>query len=405
MRFRYQALGADGKVHQGILDAESLALALEVLRRQGVVPFLAEPASEKQSAAILRFGKSSSETSLAWRAQFIQQCATLLGAGIPLDRTLTILESQAPDNRRKGLLNHIRDAVSSGQTLSNALASREVGFQPDEIGLIKAGEQTGSLVSVLEDLSRALERRLELKGKIISTLIYPAFLLALAPLSLAIIAIILVPSLEPLFESSHAEMPLVLRLLSGVSTELRERGLLWLAAILLAILTAAMALRRDGTAAMLQRLVLRLPVTRTIGRNVEAARICRSLAALLKGGAALQSAMSAVADIAMTAESRAQIIAARDGVVSGKRLAQAMTAITALKPESIQMIAIGEETNRLEPLLSHIADAEQKAGERYVERLMTIATPLLTILVGGMVGGVVMSIMSAILSLNDMAVR
>ncbi len=405
MRIRYQALGADGKVQQGFLDAESLALALELLRRQGVVPFLAEPATEKQSAAILRFGKSSSKTSLAWRAQFIQQCATLLGAGIPLDRTLTILESQAPDSRKKGLLDHIRAAVSSGRTLSNALSLREAGFQPDEIGLVKAGEQTGSIVPVLEDLSRVLEGRMELKGKIISTLIYPAFLLALAPLSLAIIVIILVPSLEPLFESSRAEMPLVLRLLSGVSTELRERGLLWLTATLLAVVAATLALRRDGAAALLHRLVLRLPVARTIGRNVEASRICRSLAALLKGGASLQSAMDAVADIAMTAESRAEIIAARDAVVSGKRLAQAMTMITALKPEAIQMIAIGEETNRLEPLLSHIADAEQKSGERYIERLMTIATPLLTILVGGMVGGVVMSIMSAILSLNDMAVR
>ena len=115
--------------------------------------------------------------------------------------------------------------------------------------------------------------------------------------------------------------------------------------------------------------------------------------------------MSAVAEIAMTVESRDQIIAARDAVVGGKRLAEAMTMIKSLKPQSIQMIAIGEETNRLEPLLSYIADAEQKTGERSIERLMTIATPLLTILVGGMVGGVVMSIMSAILSLNDMAVR
>lgn len=405
MRFRYQALAKDGGVQEGILDAESLPSALEILRRQGMVPFLAEPAQENRDSGLLSFGSSFPKTNLVWRSQFIQQCATLLGAGIPLDRSLTILESQASDKRIKSVLNRIREAVSSGQSLSTALSSREAGFQPDEIGLVKAGEQTGSLGPVLEDLGRALERRQELKSKIVSTLIYPAFLLALAPLSLGIIAIVLVPSLEPLFASSRAEMPLVLRLLAGVSTELRQRSLLWFAAAILVILLTILASRRDNTKAFLQHLFLRLPIAGTIGRTVEAARICRSLAALLKGGASLQLAMSAVADIAMTIESRDQILAARDAVVSGERLAQAMAVIKSLKPQSIQMIAIGEETNRLEPLLSYIADAEQKAGERSIERLMTIATPLLTIVVGGMVGGVVMSIMSAILSLNDMAVR
>ena len=405
MRIRYQGLGNDGKVTQGVLDAESLPLALELLRRQGVVPFLAEPAREDIGRAFWRFDRHTKRASLGLRAQFVQQCATLMSAGIPLDRTLGLLQSQAPKGRHKDLLSQVRESVTSGQSLSMALSAGGTGFQPDEIGLVRAGEQTGSLVPVLEDLGRALEQRLELQGKIVSTLIYPAFLLALAPLSLAIIAIVLVPSLEPLFEGSRAEMPLVLHLLSGVSRELRERAPLWLAAALVFCLTVALILRKDAARHALQRLALKLPIARTIAQHTEAARICSTLAALLKGGASLQTAMSAVAEIAITADGRRQITAARDAVVSGRRLAEAMTTITSLKPDTIQMIAIGEETNRLDTLLGHIAKTEQKAGERYIERLMTIATPLLTILVGAMVGGVVMSIMSAILSLNDMAVR
>ena len=219
------------KVTQGVLDAESLPLALEQLRRQGVTPFLAEPAGDGQTGRFLGFGGSLAKTSLAWRAQFIQVARHCLP---PAFRST----GHSPSSNRK---HHpaIKAATEqhprcrhAGQPLSAGLASRETGFQPDEIGLVKAGEQTGSLVPVLEDLGRALERRQELKGKIISTLIYPAFLLALAPLSLAIIAIILVPSLEPLFENSRAAMPLVLRFLSVVSRELRERALLWLAAAL-----------------------------------------------------------------------------------------------------------------------------------------------------------------------------
>ena len=405
MRIRYQGLGNDGKVTQGVLDAESLPLALELLRRQGVVPFLAEPASDVSGRTFWHFDINTKRASLGLRAQFVRQCATLMSAGIPLDRTLGLLQSQAPKGRHKDLLSQVRESVTSGQSLSMALSAGGTGFQPDEIGLVRAGEQTGSLVPVLEDLGRALEQRLELQGKIVSTLIYPAFLLALAPLSLAIIAIVLVPSLEPLFEGSRAEMPLVLHLLSGVSRELRERAPLWLAAALVFCLTVALILRKDAARHALQRLALKLPIARTIAQHTEAARICSTLAALLKGGASLQTAMSAVAEIAITADGRRQITAARDAVVSGRRLAEAMTTIKSLKPDTIQMIAIGEETNRLDALLGHIAKTEQKAGERYIERLMTIATPLLTILVGAMVGGVVMSIMSAILSLNDMAVR
>ncbi len=167
----------------GILDAETLPLALDALRRQGVIPFVAQPADSKRAGGWLRLGQASKGTSLAWRAQFIQQCATLLAAGIPLDRTLGIIESQAPAGHRKRLLGNIRDAVNAGQSLSAALAIGEAGFQPDETGLVKAGEQTGSLVPVLVDLGAALERRQELRGRIISTLIYPAFLLGLAPLS------------------------------------------------------------------------------------------------------------------------------------------------------------------------------------------------------------------------------
>ena len=405
MRIRYQGLGNDGKMTQGVLDAESLPLALELLRRQGVVPFLAEPDRVDSGRTFWRFDNNIKRTNLAWRAQFVRQCATLMSAGIPLNRSLTLLQSQAPKDRYKELLSQFRESVTSGQSLSTALSADGTGFQPDEIGLVRAGEQTGSLVPVLEDLGRTLEQRLELQGKIISTLIYPAFLLALAPLSLAIIAIVLVPSLEPLFESSRAEMPLVLQLLSGVSRELRERTPLWIAAVLIFGLAVTLILRRDSARNVLQRLFLKLPIVRTIAQHTEAARICRTLAALLKGGASLQTAMAAVAEIAITADGRRQITAARDAVVSGRRLADAMTTIASLRPDTVQMIAIGEETNRLDTLLGHIATTEQKAGERYIERLMTIATPLLTIVVGAMVGGVVMSIMSAILSLNDLAVQ
>jgi general secretion pathway protein F len=403
LRVAYQALSPDGQITKGILEADSISSAVEALQRQGLTPFKAEPASEQKGTRLFTLG--GKRPRLEWRTQFVRQAATLLSSGIPLDRTLALLESQSKEKVSKERLKRLKEAVVGGHALSAGLELARAGFQPDEVGLIKAGEQTGSLVPVLDDLAASLERRLELKGKMASAFVYPAFLLVLAPVSLGIIAMVLVPSLEPLFEASHADMPAILAILSVVSAELRNHGLLWLGLMLLLALAGAVLLRQITVQNELQSLATRLPVIRTIVRQLGASRICRSLGALLKGGASLQSAMTAVAEVTSTPASKAEVLKARDAVVSGKKLEAAMSVIKVITPETLQMIAIGEEANRLEVMLKHIADAEQKSAERYIDRLMTIATPLLTVLVGGMVGGVVMSIMGAILSLNDMAVQ
>ena len=159
------------------------------------------------------------------------------------------------------------------------------------------------------------------------------------------------------------------------------------------------------TYAKAQYLIGKLPMIRIISKRSEASRICRTLGSLLKSGAALQMALSAVSEIISARNSQDRLRAARDAVSGGEKLATALKIVPSLDSYALQMIAIGEETNKLDAMLLYVAETEEKALSSYIDRLMTLLTPILTVVMGLFVGGIVMSIMRAILSVNELVAR
>ena len=335
----------------------------------------------------------------------IRQLATLLAAGITLDRALRILATQSSGQRERSVIEQMLEKVSAGQSLSAALGTTTGQFKADEIGLIRAGEQSGSLVSVLEELSTLLERRLQLRGKLASALIYPAFLLALAPISLIIIATVLVPNIAPLFENSDAVMPFALRAMIWASEEFHAHGIIWLLAIVATFAAIYLVFQNQTMRARAQYLIGKLPMIRVIRKRTEASRICRTLGSLLRSGAALQTALTAVSEVTSAKIHQERLHAVRDAVSRGEKLGSALKTIPSLDSSALQMIAIGEETNKLDTMLLYVADTEEKALSNYIDRLMTLLTPILTVAMGLFVGGIVMSIMRAILSVNELVAR
>lgn len=403
--YHFEAFAPSGQTIGGVIEADSLPNALSLLRQKGVSPFRVEPATSASKRSPSRFLSSWGGPGLEWRARLIRQLATLLAAGITLDRALRILVSQSTGRMERNVIDKVLDKVSAGQTLSAALNTTTGQFKADEIGLIKAGEQSGSLVPVLEELSTLLERRLQLHGKLASALIYPAFLLALAPISLIIIATVLVPNIAPLFENSDAVMPFALRAMIWASKEFHTHGIIWLLSVIGAFVAIYLLLRNQTTYAKAQYLIGKLPMIRIISKRSEASRICRTLGSLLKSGAALQMALSAVSEIISARNSQDRLRAARDAVSGGEKLATALKIVPSLDSYALQMIAIGEETNKLDAMLLYVAETEEKALSSYIDRLMTLLTPILTVVMGLFVGGIVMSIMRAILSVNELVAR
>jgi general secretion pathway protein F len=403
--FHFEAIAATGQTIEGVIEADSLPSALSLLRQRGVNPYRAEPASSALQQKPNPRGSAFQSLGLEWRARTIRQIATLLAAGITLDRALKILGSQAKKSPEKTFVDGVLDKVSSGQSFSTSVANMSSQFKADEIGLIRAGEQSGSLVTVLEELATLLERRLQLRGRLASALIYPAFLLALAPISLIIIATILVPNIAPLFENSEATVPFALRAMIWVSEGFRVHGAIWLLGLFGLLLATYFAFRNRAMRSRLRVLLNVLPMARVITKRSDASRICRTLGSLLRSGAPLQTALSAVTDVTTDKFTRDRLGSAKDAVSGGEKLAKALGTVPALDSTALQMIAIGEETNKLDTMLLFVADTEEKALANYIDRLMTLLTPLLTVAMGLFVGGIVMSIMRAILSVNELAAR
>ena len=399
-QFRFEAFSNTGVITKGAVEANSIAAAITLLAQRNLRPYLVEPDTQTKQTTWFKF--SFGKLGLEWRAQFVRQLATLLAAGITLDRSLHLMLQQAARKTERAAIEIIAMSVASGHSFSAAISKMDNLFMPDEIGLIKAGEQTGSPVAVLEELASLLERRIELRGKLASAMVYPAFLLALAPVSLIIIATVLVPNLAPLFENSGAAMPLALSAMIWFSREFQERGLLWLALLaLLGILISWLA-RLETMATLWSKYSLKLPFVGVLKRKTESARICRTLGSLIRSGSPLQIALQAVVEATPSRPTQVKLQKVRDLVVAGAKLGDALQAISSIGKSSLQMVAIGEETNKLDAMLLYVAAGEERAVSHYIDRVMTLLTPLLTIVLGLFVGGIVMSIMQAILSVNEL---
>ncbi len=398
--YHYEAVSNSGAITKGAIEAASMANAIALLAQKNLRPYLVEPESIAPFSASLK--PSFRRPGLEWRAKFVRQLSTLLAAGITLDRSLHLIGQQAWRKSEKLAIETISEAVTNGQSLSTAILKSDSLFKSDEIGLIKAGEQTGSIVPVLEELASLMERRIELRGKLASALVYPAFLLTLAPVSLVIIATVLVPNLAPLFENSGAAVPFALAAMMWLSNEFQQRGALWLFALLPMCLSIYWLSRLSAVSKLWSNYSVKLPFIGILKRRTESARICRTLGSLLRSGAPLQVALQAVIEATASKVTQINLQTVRDEVVAGAKLGEAMKSLAAIDKPSLQMIAIGEETNKLDAMLLYVASGEEQAVANSIDRLMTLLTPLLTIALGLFVGGIVMSIMQAILSVNDL---
>ena len=398
MEIHYRAYDNAGKPASGSVVAASEAEALEKIRGMGLLPY-ATSTTEKSTSlkSLLSMELGRAEPGLAERATYAKMLAAMLQAGIPLDKAHRLLATEASTGKIARLASQIAEKLSAGGALSQILKSTPSGFAGDEIGLVQSGEQTGSLVQVLEELSTLLEKRLELRAKIVSASIYPAVLAVMALASLVVIATVLVPNIAPLFAQSDRQLPFLVWFVLAARNLIVESGWLVLATLLLSIAVVYALARNSAVRLVFDRLLYR----RKIPRLLEMSRICRTLGTLIRNGVPLQQAIRMTADVVKGKATRDQLTLATDRVAGGTKLSHALKDVAVLTPAAAQMIAIGEETNKVDTILLHLASTSEQEAGRGIERLMTLLTPLMTVGHGIMVGGLIMSVMRAILSVNE----
>ena len=404
--FIFTAIGPEGNVQRGRMEAATEAEVIARLQRQGSLPMRAEPDTGSLHGTFGALLNLDLATRRGLRPQevadVVRELATMLGAGQDLDRALRYMQETAPNPRVRRVVTALRDAVRDGSPLSAAMGNHPASFTQLHVGLVRAGEAGGELAHTLGRMADLLDRQRSLAATITSALVYPALLIAAAIGSVALLLTQVLPQFVPMFEQSGAQLPQSTQFLIDAGTAVSSYGLHGLV-VLMAIGVAARAvLRHPGPRLLVDRAKLRLPVVAGLLREILAARFTRVLGTLLTNGVPLIVALGVVRDALGNAAAAASLDQAAVSVRGGGSLSSPLSDAGIFPPRTIHLLRLGEENAQLGAMALRAADIHEERTRLATQRLVSLLVPVITIVLGGAIGGIVASLMAAMLSLNDL---
>lgn len=402
--FRFEAVAASGELIRGEMEAASQAEVVERLQGLGHLPIRADSAVGSTLAHWLRRDLFRRRAIPARDlALLTQQLATLLQAGLGIDRALEIAATALDRAHDRERLGDVLERVRGGATLADAIAAQPGMVPKFYVGMVRAGEAGASLDRTLRHLAAFLERSHAVKEQIRSALIYPAIVLVAGSISVALLFGFVVPRFRPLFEQAGAALPFAAELVLGVADFMEDWGW-WLLLALLALgIGAAVRLGDPARRAGWDRRVLRLPVLGALATKLEMSRLARTLGTLLQNGVPPLGALAIARETSRNAVFAAALDGVAERVKEGKGLAEPLAESGIVPSLAVHLVRVGEETARLEEMLLKIAEIYEEDSRRGIERLLALLVPGITVLLGLVVALVVGSILSAVLSAYELA--
>lgn len=394
--FRYRGYDVSGRSRQGFLDALDRKDAREKLAARGV---LAE--SVDAVAGEIPGGRRDARFGVALRATFYRELGALLKAGIPLASALDLLLETPEQEQLASRLALLRDRIREGQPLAQGLTETSPQVTLFERAAVEAGERSGHLDAVLDQLADYLEGQARLRENLASALIYPALVVVVALLAAVGLLGFVLPMLTDLFKESGASLPVLTRALLAVSRTLP----VWLPGSLLVMIFLVVGLRRqwrsrsDLRVRWLQRWD-RLPVYRQGARTLAALRFSRTLVLLLRGGVSAVEALDLAGQSTGNDWVAVQVRQQADAVRHGASLSQAIRSVPPLEALG-SWIKAGEAAGDLTALLDKAGDRLQQRWQTYLARTTSLLEPILILLVGAFVLMIALAILLPVLSLNQ----
>jgi general secretion pathway protein F len=401
-QYRYKALNAHGELFDGHMEAASEAEVAARLQDQGHMPMEARLASEGVAGA-------SSWAALLRRkpfdggglVQFTQQLATLLGAGQPLDRALSILLELPEDERTRRVVTDIRDIVRGGAPLSTALERQHGLFSRLYINMVRAGEAGGSLHDTLQRLSDYLERSAELKGRVINALIYPAILLAVVGGALLFLLGYVVPQFALMYESLDVALPWFTQWVLTAGLVVREGWIIMIVVPAVIALVVERRLRQPATRLAMDGWLLQRKGVGPLLAKLETARLARTLGTLLRNGVPLLSGLGIARNVLSNRALAADVDAASDEVKNGNGLSASLARGKRFPRLALQMIQVGEESGALDTMLLKTADTFEQESARAIDRLLSALVPVITLVLASVVGLVIVAVLVPLYDLTN----
>jgi general secretion pathway protein F/type IV pilus assembly protein PilC len=378
--FTYEAVGNTGLRSQGTLTATSEREAMAQLDARGLFPINIAQAQSRSAAS--RWGRHIRGR---YMATFYSQLADLLRSGVPLLRSLDILERQGNQPALSEIVRDVRARVADGSGLAEAMAHHPRAFSELAISMVRAGQEGGFLEDVLQRIADFTEHQEDLKARVVGALAYPVFLAVVGFIILNVLVIVFVPKFEPIFKKLEEknELPAVTQVLMGASHFLQRQGW-WL---LIVAVFAVVAFRRwaatDSGRMHVDGWRLRIPAAGSIYLHLALSRFTRILGTLLHNGIPILQALRIAKDSTGNRVLSLAIEKSAENIKSGDRLAAPLTASKHFPRDVVEMIAVGEESNNLDSVLVTISESLEKRTTRQLDLFVRLLEPMMLLVMAG----------------------
>ena len=400
--FTYQAMDASGATLSGTTQADSERQVRAWLKKQSLIPLEVQAIQEQKKSFLQTEIWSSRILSQGQLTLLTRQLAELVNAGLPLERALSALTQESERDKVRDLLAGIRSEVNAGAPLAQALSMHPKEFSLVYCASVSSGEQSGHLGQVLERLAKDLERANTLQAKVFQALLYPAVVSVIAFFIVLFLLGYVVPQVTHVFESSHQELPLLTRIMLGVSGFVQHDWLYVLILLFGAFWGFHEAMKRPAFKESVDARLLTTAVIGPLVRGYNAARFANTLATLVGAGVPILKALQASANTLSNSAMKADMLVAQDMVREGASLGLALGQGKKL-PGLLPMFArLGEQTGRLGPMLEKAAEQLSSEVERRALQLASLLEPLMIVVMGSIVMLIVLSVMLPIIELNQL---
>jgi len=398
-QYSYEVKKGPGDVAKGVLEAESQRAAVARLRDMGYFPIRVEehqPEAEKKD----RLREAIRRITLKERNVFFRQLANLFEAGMILTRSLRTLAEQTENPKLREVIEQIRDEVQKGGTLADAMEQHPKLFPPMYSSLVRAGETGGMLDEVLWRIVTFGEQEEELRGKAISAMVYPMFLLLVGSAAIFILVSFVFPQFIKVFAEFNAQLPMPTIIVMAICGFM---GTWWWAVLLgFAGVIAALVshIRTPRGRRQWDAFLLATPVLRVVVQKYEMAKFARTLGTLMDNGVPVLLALRITAATLSNQLIREEIVRVHDGVTEGESMSDSLKRCAHFPPMVVGMFAVGEESGRIGAVAKRVADAYDIEVDRAVRALTALFEPLLVVIMGIIVGFLVIAMLLPMMTLS-----
>ncbi|MCP1339202.1 type II secretion system inner membrane protein GspF [Idiomarina sp. M1R2S28] len=401
--FEYQAVEANGRKKKGVLEADTERQVRQLLREKGLMPLTIEPAADQDRKKTLqpRFGLPQRKVKAQDLALITRQLSTLVGSALPIEQALLAVADQTEKPRLKKLLMSVRSKVVEGYGLAEAMSEFPGVFDSLYTAMVAAGEKSGHLDTVLDELANYTEQRQHMKSQLTQALIYPLMLTLVAIGIVVFLLVSIVPQIVDNFSTMGQDLPPTTLAMIAISEFLQNWGLWLLIGIVLVLVAFNQWLRNEKNRLKYHRSLLKLPMLGKVIRGVSTARFARTLSILTSSAVPLLDGLRITSSVIGNLAIRQAVDEAAGRVREGASMRGALQETGLFPPMMLHMIAAGEKSGELEQMLKRSADNQDKEFENLVSVSLKVFEPVLIVTMAGIVFFIVLSIIQPILQLNN----